>query len=361
MQVSEFFAGRYAEARDKFRAAAAAANAETIAFVNPSRGPAGEELVTDTAWLGPRGATQVFVSVSGTHGAEGFCGSAVQVGWLQSGLARKLPPQTGWLAVHAINPYGFAWLRRVNEDNIDLNRNHVAHDDAYPENLGYERLKHAICPAEWTAEALARADAELQDYGRRQGAMALQAAISSGQYGHAEGVFYGGRAPAWSNRTLATLLARFASDARRVAVVDLHTGLGPFGVGEIINNHPAGTAGFARVRDWYGTEATSAEDGTSTSAPVTGDTTVGVERALPGAELTAITLEYGTRPLEEVLRAVRADNWLHLHGDLASALGREIKTMMREAFYPATPDWQRMVFERAVEVHGRALARLAAA
>ena len=37
--------------------------------------------------------------------------------------ARALPADTGALLVHAINPYGFAWTRRVNEDNADLNRN----------------------------------------------------------------------------------------------------------------------------------------------------------------------------------------------------------------------------------------------
>lgn len=31
--------------------------------------------------------------------------------------------------VHVLNPYGMAWLRRVNENNVDLNRNFRAADD----------------------------------------------------------------------------------------------------------------------------------------------------------------------------------------------------------------------------------------
>ena len=49
--------------------------------------------------------------------------------------------------VHAINPHGFAWSRRVTEDNVDLNRNFVDHAQPYPSNPGYEELRAAICPA----------------------------------------------------------------------------------------------------------------------------------------------------------------------------------------------------------------------
>ena len=37
--------------------------------------------------------------------------------------------------IHALNPFGFAHLRRANEDNVDLNRNFVDHEGGnYPEN-----------------------------------------------------------------------------------------------------------------------------------------------------------------------------------------------------------------------------------
>src|SRR6185312_6418015 len=117
------------------------------------------------------------------------------------------------------------------------------------------------------------------------GPMALQAAISSGQYSHADGVFYGGRGETWSNRTLAELLRAHAGQVRQVAFIDLHTGLGPYGVGEIMNNHAPGEAAFARVNEWFGGEATSTAAGSSSSAAVSGDITLGVRRGLPQAEL----------------------------------------------------------------------------
>jgi len=331
-------------------------------YHNPTAVPpsgAGEEpLSTDAAWFGPREASRIVYVQSGTHGVEGFCGSGIQTGWLGHGLHRELPAGTALLLAHAINPHGFAWQRRVTEDNVDLNRNFVEHDGSYPANPGYDVLHDAICPKEWTAPARAATDATLAAFGRTHGAMALQGAVSSGQYSHADGVFYGGRSPAWSNRTLHALLRAHAGRVRKVAFIDLHTGLGPFGVGEIMNNHAGGQPAFDRVTQWYGAEATSTEAGSSSSAPVFGDTTLGVLRALPDAEVTGITLEYGTLPLADIFEAVRADNWLHVHGDLGSPQGREIKAQMRAAFYPNADNWKRSVFDRSVDVFRRTITGL---
>jgi len=372
MTIAENFSAGYAEARAKFRAAAQAAGAAIAVYHNAAAPPVdpicqasglpgfpdGEPLSTDVAWLGPRDARRVVFAQSGTHGVEGFCGSGIQVGWLRQGLHMELPPDTALLLAHAINPHGFAWQRRANEDNVDLNRNFIEHGKTYPINAGYESLRDAICPAEWTTAARAASEKTLAAYGREHGAMALQAAISSGQYDHAEGVFYGGRKPTWSNRTLIELLRDHAGHVRDAAFIDLHTGLGPHGVGEIMNNHAAGEAAFDRVAQWFGTEATSTESGSSSSAPVSGDTTLGVQRALPQAVLTGITLEYGTTPLSDILDAVRADNWLHVHGDLRTQQAREIKAQIRAAFYPETNAWKQSVFERSVDVVRRTIAGL---
>ena len=372
MSIAASFSTSYAEARAKFRAAAREAGGAISSFHNAAAAPVGavcessglhpiatdEALSTEVAWIGPPTATRLVYVQSGTHGVEGFCGSGIQIGWLQQRLHRELPPDTALLLTHAINPYGFAWQRRVTEDNVDLNRNFVDHAGVYPVNAGYEALKDAICPPEWTDAALGAADRILMGYASEHGPMALQAAISSGQYSHAEGVFYGGRGETWSNRTLAELLRAHAGQVKRVAFIDLHTGLGPYGVGEIMNNHAAGDPAFARVNEWFGSEATSIEAGSSSSAPVSGDITLGVRRGLPRADLTGVTLEYGTVPLKDVLDAVRADNWLHAHGDLEARQARDIKAQIRDAFYPAADDWKGMVFERSVDVLRRAVAGL---
>ena len=88
------FADEYGDARHLFLDAATAAGASLTAWENPLRGPHGEPLTTDVAWLGPEDAGRVLVLVSATHGVEGFCGSGVQVDWLVDGAAERLPPDT---------------------------------------------------------------------------------------------------------------------------------------------------------------------------------------------------------------------------------------------------------------------------
>ncbi|HVO01427.1 MAG TPA: M14 family metallopeptidase [Candidatus Cybelea sp.] len=353
--IPGLFPGSFAGGRARFRAAAATAGATLASHPNPEKGPDGEALSTESAWLGPKDASRLLLAMAGTHGAEGFCGSGIETGWLESGIFTPLPADTAVLLIHAINPYGFAWVRRVNENNIDLNRNFVDHAKPRPDNPGYRALRDAICPEIWSVESEARNRDRFLAYADAHGRMALQAAITQGQYFDDEGVFYGGTAPSWSNRTLRAILAPHASHVKKVAFIDLHTGLGPYGYGEIISNHLSGDPGNARVKDWFGSEATSTDGGSSTSAVISGDTHIGLAESLPGAEATGITLEYGTVPLEDMLNAVRADNWVHVHGDLASAKGREIKSEFRATFYPDKDDWKKLVFDRAVDVLERTM------
>jgi hypothetical protein len=352
------FSADYRSARAAFLAAAEGEGAAVGSYAHDRRGPAGEALATDIAWLGPKDAGRVLVTISGTHGTEGLCGSGVQTGSLRHGLARALPSGTALLAVHAINPFGFASTRRVTEENVDLNRNFVAFDRALPRNDGYDELADALCPAEWN-EVVRKATGErLAEYGCRHGAAALQKAISGGQYNHPDGLFYGGAAPSWSRRTCLAIAAEHLPRARRVAAIDFHTGLGPYGHGEKICVHPPQSAGLARARDWYGDGVTSTSLGTSTSSDIVGDLLSGLTAALPRAEVTAIALEYGVRPLDETIEALRAENWLHHHGNPASAEGRAIKAQLRAVFYAEAADWQDMVLEQAVEAQRRALAGL---
>ncbi len=361
MSVSGYFSDTYVVARDMFRAAAREAGADLEVHQNPTRGPDGERLTTDVAYLGADDPARLFVVLAGTHGVEGFCGSGIEVGWLASGLANVLPADTAAVLIHALNPYGFAWLRRVNEMNIDINRNFIDRSQPYPANPGYEQLRDAICPKEWTPEALAAAQRVLDAYIQRHGWDALESAVTAGQYTHPEGLFYGGAEPSWSARIFLHSLRRHAGAARHVAFLDLHTGLGPHGCGEIISNHPPGTGGHRRALQWFGSELTSPEAGTSSSAAVEGEITRGVTEAFSSADVTGVTVEFGTVSKEEVFMSLRADNWLHAHGRVDSPLGREIKAGIRRAFYSDTDRWKRMVWERAMEVRGRTLAALAAA
>ena len=343
MNSADSFSADFAQARAKFRDEAAAAGASVEAIAHPERGPDGGDLSTDVAWFGPTSAERVLVMVSGTHGVEGFCGSGAQVDWLRRGEHATLPPGTAALLVHAINPYGFAWLRRVTEENIDLNRNWIDFAGAVPANPGYDELADAAVPRTWTAESQIASGRVLRAYGEDHGAMALQQALSGGQYNHADGVFYGGAGPSWARRTQESIYKAYLGQAGRVAIIDYHTGLGPWGYAEPIMSDPAGSPGFCRGAAWYGGNITTPLDGSSTSAVTAGDNLEAAPKLLAHAEVTGMALEYGVQTLAESFLALRSDAWLHAHGDPTSPEARPIKDLIRAAFYGDADDWKGMV------------------
>jgi hypothetical protein len=158
MATSDFFADTYAGARDKFLSAARAARCDLFIYRLPNHmGPDGQELTIDVGKLGSAEPQALLVLISGTHGVEGFCGSGCQVGFLIDRLYEALPVNCGALLVHALNPYGFAWLRRVNEDNIDLNRNFHDFSKDLPSCSAYEELHEWLVPPEWDGEHRQRA------------------------------------------------------------------------------------------------------------------------------------------------------------------------------------------------------------
>lgn len=355
MSVVQHFARDYSDARTRFLAAARSAGASVTPLQNPLRGPETEKLFTDVAWWGPTDAERVLVTLSATHGVEGFCGALCQTAWFAEGMNRELPAGVALMAIHAINPHGFAWIRRVTEDNVDLNRNFVDHAQPYPVNPAYEELRDAIVPSDWSDAGRAAADARLVAYGAKHGAMALQTAVTGGQYSDPQGIFFGGHAPTWSNRTLIAIFRRFLARAKTVAVVDYHTGLGPYGHGELITGLIPESPNYRTTRDWLGDELTSPLLGNSASAKLYGINQIGMEAAIPKARLAAVAIEYGVAPMDETRDALRADNWLHVHGDLRGAQAQAIKAEMRRVFYGDTDRWKTMVWDRSVEIHRRIL------
>jgi Protein of unknown function (DUF2817) len=353
------FSGAYAAARGKFLDAAKAAGASIASYVHPEKGPDGGELATDTAWIGPADAQAVLVLVSATHGVEGHCGSGAQVDWLRRGEAAHIPTGGAVLLVHAINPYGFAWSRRVTNENVDLNRNFIDFAKPLPTNPAYDALAHAVKPQAWTEDARNQSRAELLAYARDHGFPALVQAMSGGQYAHPDGIFYGGAGPTWSRRTLETIFRERLSAARDIGIIDYHTGLGPEGYAEQIVSALPSSDEYRRAALWHGLAVASQSGGESVSAKLAGDWLDAAPKLLAHARVTGIALEYGTVATAEVLEALRADNWLHAHGDPLSPEGQAIKAQVRDAFYVDTDVWRGMVLGQSLIAVRQALAGLA--
>ncbi len=356
MPISEYFSRDYASASQRFQSAASRAGGTLISYGLPGHtGPSGEALGIDVVRLGNAQSQSALLVISGTHGVEGFAGSGCQVGLLEDRLYEALPESVCLVLVHALNPYGFAWLRRVNEDGVDLNRNFVDFSRPLPSSAAYEALHEWLVPADWEGEARRAADAALIAFGEAQGMPALQAAISGGQYTRPVGLFYGGTRESWSARMLARVLAEvLPGTVRRLGVIDLHTGLGAAGYGEPIvdGSRPADRE---RALRWYGADVKDLSAGESISARLVGTMARGIERARPQVELTFVGLEFGIRPIMDVLTALRADHWLHAQSTVDPAVRASIQQQMRAAFCSASPAWQAAVYGRTADLVFRAL------
>ncbi|EIK93484.1 hypothetical protein PMM47T1_26867 [Pseudomonas sp. M47T1] len=344
------FSSSYAQARQQFLLACARRGLPVASRVHPLAGSDNETLALDVAYVGSPTARNLMVVSSGCHGVEGFCGSAVQVDLLNDDdwAASIDHPDLAVLYLHALNPYGFSWLRRVTHENVDLNRNFLDFSQPHTPSPGYDAIADQLLPEQWPPSRLN--ELKLLLHVARKGRKALQAAVSSGQQSHPDGLFFSGTAPTWSNTQIREVLREHAQQCQRIGWVDVHTGLGPQGVGERIYKGPASAEDIARAKAWWGPQVTNSFDGSSTSANLSGTLDLAVMQECPQAQYNGLTLEYGTQPGPKVLNALRAEQWLQRHPRTGSPQRQQIKQQIREAFYVESDEWKRQVLEQAREV-----------
>ncbi len=364
IQPNDAFSTSYVRARTRFLEGAATAGMAIQSRNHPLPGRDGETLAMDLALDGPLDAERLLIVSSACHGVEGFCGSGVQVFAAHDAEWREHAKRAGVsvLYIHALNPHGFSFEQRVTQENVDLNRNFQDFSQPLPVNAAYAEVHPLLLPPEWppTPQNVAATEA----YVAKHGALAYQAAVSQGQYAFPTGLFFGGTEPTWSNTTLRQVLRQHGRSARQIAWIDLHTGLGPSGLGERIFAGRNDPTALARARSWWDgggkTPVTSIYDGSSSSALLTGLMWCSVFDECPQAEYTGIALEYGTQPWSDVMQALRADHWLHLHPEAPTEQHHAIKQQMRDAFYVDTDAWRAQIVTQARQAMFQAIDGLSA-
>lgn len=338
----------YQAARDCFLSLATPTAVSLDSHLHPINGPDGE-IAMDIAYFGNPAAKSVLVLSSGTHGVEGYCGSFIQCELLRRGIVDKLPSDFCLIMVHGVNPYGFAWRRRVNEDNIDLNRNFIDHGARTQTNAGYAELAFCLEPTSWTESDRAMMWQQIFEVANQHhdepGWQGM--AITSGQTTFPNGVFYAGQAASWSNLRIRQFVETLKG--KLVAWLDIHTALGAYGDAECIVEYTPGTKPLENAQKLWGERVRNTKTNESSSADIAGSMGVGAHEAL-GDDLVFCGLEYGTVRPKQVLEAVIGDQWLHRYGRLESAEGRAVKQAMMDAFYPDDPEWRQSVFEIALDV-----------
>lgn len=341
-EAETYFSPDYLTARERFRAAARVAGASLDALALDARGPGGEALTIDIACLGGRGARRVLLHTSGLHGVEAFAGAAIQL----AALAAPPAPPAGCalILVHVLNPYGMAWLRRANENNVDLNRNFIVsggrREGAAPL---YARLDPLLNPASPPG-----ADGfllRLAAFAARHGLRALKQAIAEGQYEFPRGLFYGGAALEPGPRLYLEWLQRNVPPSAYLLALDAHTGLGPWGKDTLILEPGVAATPPDRLARELGRPLLDPSAGQA-AYRIRGGLGGALPGALPGSRIDFVLQEIGTRPVLSVLRALREENRCHHYG--TKRIDHPARQALREALCPAAPAWRRRAVELGV-------------
>jgi hypothetical protein len=349
------FSNGYRQAREKFRAVADANGYARESQTNPNGlTPDGEPLTTEIAWTNVSSPEKVLFLISGTHGVEGYCGAgcltAALDGWGESAHAAD----TLLVAINLLNPYGASWFRRVDENNVDVNRNFIDHAEPPSLNSAYQAIHPALVPESGDTETIRKADSQLARFQTPEFS-ALYSQAFTGQYQEPNGIMYGGNQPAWSNGLLIETVRRFGSAARHIALVDYHSGMGPYGYGmPIVAGHP-NSEDFSRARAWLGGSVVSLHEleGSAeeqSEGVIGGSVIAAISGLAPWATVTSLALEFGTYAFDDCIPAMRDEAMLHLHGDPLSLEGRAVSKKWLDVFYPEDPAWREMVWLRSQQV-----------
>lgn len=362
MEYFDCYASSYSRAQAKFLTAAQAAGGAVTSFVHPEKKtPEGEALAIDVACFGDARAVRQALFISGTHGQEGFSGSAVQIGWMQSGGPSTLPTDVGVVLVHGLNPFGFAHATRTTENNVDLNRNFIDRSaGAAPINAHYETLHGDLMIRDWTDSENARVDKAMASFTEKHGRDALFDTLARGQYAHQDGLMFGGADREWSNTTLEAIVKEFLTGAEKVAFIDWHTGIGDYGKPFFLCFNEAGGPLFQRACDWWGKENVDGVRPHGMERPnYTGLVFHGVQRFLGNREMCGAVIEFGTRGIG-MRRVLRLDQWLRRQDGLDADMRAGLQADMMDAFCPFDGQWRKDTLESGLKLTEQAIKGLAA-
>ena len=305
-----------------------------------------KNLSIDIGLFGDPNPKHVLLHVSGTHGIEGFAGSAIQLSAIANDVC-KPPTGAALVFVHVLNPFGMAWIRRVNERNVDLNRNFLPPETAYEGACtGYAAMAPILNPSSPPGFDFFLLRSGLKIL--RHGYNALKQAITEGQYAYPKGLFYGGDELEEGPRRYLDWLKATFTDVESMCVIDVHTGLGQSGEDTLLIDATQDDPAYQALAAAFGERVAPWDADASVAYQIHGGHPAGLTRALAQAQVDFITQEFGTIPAIQVLHALREENRWH-HWGSADILHKS-KTRLLDAFRPDSRIWREAVLRRGLEL-----------
>ena len=342
VQQINWFSTNYNEARKRFLDAVDDRGGRLHHLPISAEGPNEESLFIDIGWFGSETPKRVLLHASGLHGVEGFAGSAIQLSNLAQD-AFNLGTEDAIIFVHVLNPYGMAWHRRVNENNVDLNRNFLPAGRPYQgASEGYHALSTVLNPPSPPSFDFftIRAGAKILRYGYNT----LKQAITEGQYAFEKGLFFGGQQLEEGPRKYVQWLENHLSSAEQIFAIDVHTGLGEKGVDTLLVDLPSADPHFSTLQQQFGERVASWDADASVAYQIHGGHPNMLPRVLPGTQVQFLTQEFGTIAGLKVLHALREENRWHQFG--SGTLDHPAKQRLLAAFRPNERSWEKSIIER---------------
>jgi len=370
MMARLWFSKSYAEAAGRF---AIACQELTSAGHNVShqrlklgiKGPEAEELAIDIAVIGSLDSGKAIMSSSGVHGVEGYPGSAIQLSIMDK-LA-KAPPfdDHAVILIHAVNPYGMAWWRRFNENNVDLNRNFLRLDEHYsgvPE--GYEEVKDFINPKTVPKKREPSFNIRALMLILRYGFNNIKQAVAEGQYQYPTAIQYGGSKLEKGPTMLIEWLTTNLASINKLFAIDHHTGLGPSGHDTLLlplELRVDDREKFEKLQNLFPGHIELLDSKSGIGYEIKGDIHQGLVNRFPNISWTYFTQEFGTFKPIKVIRANRDENrWTQWggHVDEAGAKNHWSRNNLLRIFNPNDSKWQEKVISRGNIVFDSAIQHL---
>ncbi|TGK07854.1 DUF2817 domain-containing protein [Leptospira semungkisensis] len=314
----------------------------------------------DTYFLGQKKepARRIVVMSSGIHGIEGFAGSAFQRRWIEEYLLDekshfKLPKNVDFLLIHGINAHGFKNQLRVNERNVDLNRNFALKREKLHKkfkNKNYRKIQTFLNPGTpFTNYLLEYSLFVIRFLGvvARFGAKYVMDAAVNGQYEFPKGIYYGGRKPEPVVRRLRKFFKKVLKPYDQILVLDFHTGYGERNGLSLMQNAPAGSKEDKNLRKVFGDFGLLLNEGEEDFYRTSGDFTDFFGKIFnKEKDFFPITVELGTNGNMSLTGALKgsflmiSENRIRFKGSKSESSANRIKEEFREMFYPSREDWR---------------------
>jgi hypothetical protein len=335
-------------------------------FQVPVAGKGDSDLTIDGCYIPAQKAKEnLLVLSSGIHGVEGFLGSAVQSMAMDDVLGPDDLDGTGVLLIHGMNPYGFKHLRRVTENNVDLNRNCAIEESLFEtRNEGYGRLRDLLNPR-GKADDRSVKDKNIHLVILRKAlagsVSALRQAILQGQYDYPEGISFGGRAPEPQIVAMGPLLRDLTGPYARILTIDLHTGYGENGTMHLFAEPVRDAETKAEMEALFAGYRVDWADSAGFYT-VSGSFADYLGSLAPGKKYYAMPLEFGTLDSQKLFGSLKSlhimmlENQGFQYGYKDEKTEARIKRDFLEMFCPSDPVWRskavmdaKRILERVLE------------